>query len=157
MRSTGCRKLLFHNVSQDFAITPAIKASNVQGVTFAWYPTGLNSGHTLGENYLRTVDDYPPMLRPDLQNLPRIVYEFDSPDMNSGYMYPAMVRTFRSVGAQFITMFSYDMLETAPYNLGWQTHFLNLVYSPRKAVSGHHRRGSHPRAASLSPVRRLPR
>ena len=46
-----------------------------------------------------------------------------------------MVRTFRSVGAQFITMFSYDMLETAPYNLGWQTHFLNLVYSPRKAVS----------------------
>lgn len=27
------------------------------------------------------------------------------------------------------------MLDTAPYNLGWQTHFLNLVYSPRKAVS----------------------
>ena len=132
---TGCKKILFHNVSQDFAITPAIKASKVQGVSFAWYPTGLNINHTLSENYLRTVDDYPPMLRPDLRNIPRIVYEFDSPDMNSGYMYPAIVRSFRGVGAQFIAMFSYDMLDTAPYNLGWQTHFLNLVYSPRKAVS----------------------
>jgi hypothetical protein len=133
--STGCRKILFHNVSQDFAITPAIKGSKVQGVTFAWYPTGLNINHTLSENYLRTVDDYPPMLRPDLRNMPKIVYEFDAPDLNSGCMYPAMVRTFRAVGAQFMAMFSYDMLDTAPYNLGWQTHFLNLVYSPRKAVS----------------------
>jgi hypothetical protein len=135
VRSTGCRKILFYNVSQDFRITPAIKASKVQGVSFAWYPTGLNSGHTLTENYLRTVDDYPPMLRPDLLNVPKLVYEFDSADMNSGYMYPAMARAFRGVGTQFISMFSYDMLDTAPYNLGWQTHFLNLVYSPKKAVS----------------------
>jgi hypothetical protein len=32
-------------------------------------------------------------------------------------------------------MFAYDMLRTAPYNLSWQTHFLNLVHTPRKAVS----------------------
>jgi len=135
VRSTGCSKLLFHNVSQDFRITPAIKASKVQGVSFAWYPTGLNVNRSLKENYLRTVDAFPPMLRPDLLQMPKIVYEFDSPDVNSGYMYPAMVRSFREVGAQFVAMFSYDMLDTAPYNLGWQTHFLNLVYSPRKAVS----------------------
>ncbi len=135
VRHTGCQKILFHNVSQDFGITPAIKASRVPGVSFAWYPTGLNLNRTLTENYLRTVDDYPPMLRPDLLNMPKLVYEFDSPDMNCAYMYPAMARTFRGVGAQFIAMFSYDMLDTAPYNLGWQTHFLNLVYSPRKAVS----------------------
>jgi hypothetical protein len=135
VRGTGCRKMLFHNVSQDFRITPAIKASKVQGVTFAWYPTGLIANRTLAENYLRTVDDYPPMLRPDLLHVPKVVYEFDSADMNSGFMYPAMVRAFRGVGAQFIAMFSYDMLDTAPYNLGWQTHFLNLVYSPKKAVS----------------------
>jgi len=135
VRSTGCQKLLFHNVSQDFQITPAIKASKVQGVTFAWYPTGLNANHAFTENYLRTVDDYPPMLRADLMNIPKIVYEFDSPDVNSGYIYPAMARTFRSVGAQFMAMFSYDMLDTAPYNLGWQTHFLSLVYSPTKAMS----------------------
>jgi len=135
VRSTGCRKILFHNVSQDFHITPAIKASKAEGVSFAWYPTGLNAGHALTGNYLRAVDDYPPMLRPDLLNVPKLVYEFDTADMNSGYMYPAMARAFRGVGAQFIAMFSYDMLDTAPYNLGWQTHFLNLVYSPRKAVS----------------------
>jgi len=135
VRSTGCQKLLFHNLSQDMRIASAIKASTVPGVTFAWYPTGLNVGRTLVGNYLRTVDDFPPMLRPDLMRMPKIVYEFDSPDLNTGYMYPAMVRAFRGVGAQFAAMFSYDMLATAPYNLGWQTHFLNLVYSPRKALS----------------------
>jgi hypothetical protein len=135
VRRTGCKKLIFYNVSQDFRITPAIKASKAQGVTFAWYPTGLNSGHMHTDNYLRSVDDFTPMLRPDLLNIPKLVYEFDTADMYSGFMYPAMVRAFRGVGAQFIAMFSYDMLDTAPYNLGWQTHFLNLVYSPKKAMS----------------------
>jgi len=135
VRSTGCRKMLFHNLSQDFRIAPAIKASTVPGVTFAWYPTGLNIKHELLDNHLRSVDDYVPMARPDLRHVPKIVYEFDSADMNSGYMYPAMVRAFREAGAQFAAMFSYDMLATAPYNLGWQTHFLNLVYSPNKAMS----------------------
>jgi hypothetical protein len=41
----------------------------------------------------------------------------------------------RSVGAQFAAMFAYDMLGTASRNLGWQTHYLNLVYTPRKAMS----------------------
>jgi hypothetical protein len=50
-------------------------------------------------------------------------------------MLPAMTRTFRSVGAQFAAIFAYDMLQTAPYNLGWQTHFINLVHTPRQAVS----------------------
>ncbi|HVU18493.1 MAG TPA: hypothetical protein VHD32_16440 [Candidatus Didemnitutus sp.] len=135
VRETGCQKLLFYNLSQDFRMAPAIKASVSQGVTFAWYPTGLVAGHTLRGNFLRTVDDFTPMYRPDLSDFAKIVYEFDSPDLNTGYMYPAMARAFRGVGAQFATMFSYDMLATAPYNLGWQTHFLNLVYSPRKAMS----------------------
>lgn len=135
VRDTGCKKLLFHNLSQDFAIAPAIRTSTVPGLSFAWYPTGLVGGRTLEENHLRTVDDYPPMWAPALRGVPTLVYEFDSADMNSGCMYPAMVRSFRGAGAQFIAMFSYDMLATAPYNLGWQTHFLNLVYSPTKAVS----------------------
>src|SRR2546428_12266478 len=75
------------------------------------------------------------MLRPELARSPRIVYEFDSPDLRTGYMYPAMARTFRSVGAQFVPMFAYDMLRTASRTLGWQTHYLNLVYTPRKAMS----------------------
>ena len=135
IRSTGTSKLIFYNVSQDFRITEAIRKSKVQGITFGWYPTGLNSGRELRGNYLRTVDHFNPMASIELQGLPRIVYEFDSPDLRNGYMYPAMARTFRTVGAQFAAMFSYDMLRTSSRNLGWQTHFLNLAYTPRKAIS----------------------
>jgi hypothetical protein len=148
VRGTGAKQILFHNVSQDFAIGTAIRMSRAQGITFGWYPTGLNSGHELQGNYLRTVDAYDNMRRPELAGLPRIVYEFDSPDLRTGYMYPAMVRTLRSVGAQFATMFAYDMLATASRNLGWQTHYLNLVYTPRKAMSA---------VIAAEAMRRLPR
>jgi hypothetical protein len=135
VRDTGCKKLTFFNVSQDFAISSSIKRSAVDGVSFGWYPSGLVAGHTLQGNFLQAVDGYPDMLRPELSGRPRIVYEFDQADLVTGYLYPAMVRTYRSVGAQFATMFAYDMLQTAPFNLGWQTHYLNLVHTPRKAVS----------------------
>lgn len=148
VRGTGSRQITFFNVSQDFDIAPAIRQSNVDGVSFGWYPTSLVAGHLLKGNFLPAVDDYPDMLRPELTGKPRIVYEFDQADLVSGYLYPAMARTFRSVGAQFATMFAYDMLRTAPYNLGWQTHFLNLVHTPRKAVSA---------MVAAEALRRLPR
>jgi len=147
VRSTGCNKLIFYNVSQDFRIGAAIRRSRAQGVTFGWYPTGLNSGHELAGNYLRSVDSFPAM-GGELARLPRIVYEFDSPDLRTGTMYPAMARTMRSVGAQFAAMFAYDMLGTASRNLGWQTHYLNLVYTPRKAMSA---------IIAAEAMRRLPR
>ena len=148
VRRTGCRKLVFYNVSQDFRIGEAIRRSKAQGVSLGWYPTGLNAGHELRGNYLRGVDEFPDMLRPDVAGLPRIVYEFDSPDLRNATMYPAMVRTFRRVGAQFAAMFAYDMLRTASRNLGWQTHYLNLVYTPRKAMSA---------VIAAEAMRRLPR
>jgi hypothetical protein len=148
VRDTGCKKITFFNVSQDFAIAPAIRQSKVDGVSFGWYPTSLGAGRTLKGNFLRTVDAYPDMLRADLNGKPRIVYEFDQADLVSGYLYPAMARTFRAVGAQSATMFAYDMLRTAPFNLGWQTHFLNLVHTPKKAVSA---------VIAAEAMRRLPR
>ncbi|NUQ21019.1 MAG: hypothetical protein HOQ09_08670, partial [Gemmatimonadaceae bacterium] len=148
VRSTRSKAVTFHNVSQDFAIAESIRRSVVQGVTFGWYPTGLNSGHELRGSWLRTVDDYPPMRDPRIATLPRIVYEFDAPDTRTGYMYPAMARTMRAVGAQFAAMFAYDMLGTASRNLGWQTHYLNLVYTPRKAMSA---------VIAAEAMRRLPR
>jgi hypothetical protein len=148
VRSTGSKQITFFNVSQDFAIAPAIQRSRVDGVSFGWYPTGLVAGRTLKGNFLQAVDAYPDMLRPELNGRPRIVYEFDQADLISGYLYPAMARTFRSVGAQFATMFAYDMLQTAPFNLGWQTHFLNLVHTPRKALSA---------VIAAEAMRRLPR
>ena len=134
VRSTGCSKLVFYNVSQDFRIGAAIRRSRAQGITFGWYPTGLNSGHELEGNYLRSVDSFPAM-GGELARLPRIVYEFDSPDLRTGTMYPAMARTMRAVGAQAALMFAYDMQGTASRNLGWQTHYLSLAYTPRKAMS----------------------
>src|SRR5436190_18333973 len=148
VRSTGCTKLIFYNVSQDFRIAGAIAGSRAQGVTFGWYPSGLNSGRELEGNFLRAVDAFPDMLRPELARLPRIVYEFDTPDLRTGYLYPAMTRTFRAVGAQFVAMFATDMLETASRNLGWQTHYLSLVYTPRKAMSA---------VIAAEAMRRLPR
>src|SRR6184192_2025823 len=148
VRSTGCTTLVFYNVSQDFRIGDAIRRSKAQGFTFGWYPTGLNSGHELVGNYLRGADAYPDMLRPELARSPRIVYEFDTPDLRTGTMYPAMARTFRAVGAQFAAMFAYDMLRTASRNLGWQTHYLSLIYTPRKAMSA---------IIAAEAMRRLPR
>ena len=75
------------------------------------------------------------MRTPELGKMPRLVYEFDSGDQLTGYMYPTMAREFRAGGAQLAAMFAYDMLETSSRNLGWQTHYLNLVYTPRKAMS----------------------
>ena len=42
---------------------------------------------------------------------------------------------FRAGGAQIATQFQYDPLPLARFNQGWQTHFLNLVCAPQKAVS----------------------
>jgi hypothetical protein len=148
VRSTGSKAILFHNVSQDFRIANAIRRSKVQGASFGWYPTGLNSGRELRGNYLRTVDDYPALRTPELERMPRLVYEFDSADQLTGYMYPAMARTFRAGGVQLAAMFAYDMLETSSRNLGWQTHHLNLVYTPRKALSA---------VIAAEAMRRLPR
>ena len=135
VRSTGSHQLTFYNVSQDFGISEAIRRSRADGISFGWYPSSLVAGHTLQGNFLPAVDAYPDMLRIDLARRPRIVYEFDQADLLTGYLYPAMARTYRSVGAQLATMFAYDSLQTAPYNLGWQTHYLNLVHTPRKAIS----------------------
>lgn len=148
VRSTGCKKLTFYNVSQDFGVAPAIRKSKVQGSTHAWYPGALNNGYSLQGNGLLFVDRYEQMLNPELKGKAKIVYEFDSTDISSGYMYPAMAREFRRGGIQFAAMFSYDMLRTAPTNLGWQTQYFNMVYTPSKAVSG---------MIAAEVIRRIPR
>jgi hypothetical protein len=46
-----------------------------------------------------------------------------------------MARTFRSKGFQWITQFAYDPMDLAYSNTEYQTHFLNLAYTPQKALS----------------------
>ena len=64
-----------------------------------------------------------------------MIYEFDPADIMYSYMYPAMVRTFRTAGFQWITQFAYDPIDLAFANTEYQTHFLNLAYTPNKAIS----------------------
>lgn len=135
IRDAGWTKPIVFNVSQDMAIAPAVRDSRADGATFGWYPTGLVSGFTLTSNFLPRVESYRLLFDPALKNKPKVVYEFDTADVAGSYLYPAMARTFRSGGVQFAAMFSYDPLPLASRNLEYQTHCLNLVYTPGKAVS----------------------
>jgi hypothetical protein len=64
-----------------------------------------------------------------------MVYEFDAADVGGSYIYPAIVRSFRESGMQFAAMFSYDPTQIAWSNTEYPTHFMNLLYTPSKALS----------------------
>ncbi len=133
VRATGSRKPIFYNGWGGHL--GAVGRSTADGCTFGWYPSGLASGHAQRRNFLSTVADYPEMRSPLLAGKARGVYEFDAADIPGSYIYPAMARSFRSGGAEFAAQFQYDPLPLARFNAGWQTHYLNLVYAPGKALS----------------------
>jgi hypothetical protein len=135
IRGTGCNKLIVYNVSQDMQMAAILARTPIDGATFAWYPTGLQAGRPVAGNSLLLVDEYAQMHDPALKAKAKLVYEFDAADSMASYMYPAMARAFRGGGAQFAAMFSYDPLPIAAGNLEFNDHFLNLVYTPAKAVS----------------------
>jgi hypothetical protein len=137
VRSTGCTKPVFYNVSHSIHLAEAYYAAGIDGGTFQWYPTGLGFQKELGGNMLPNVDQYIIPFDDVLKKngSARIVYEFDAADMASSYMYPAMARSFRTAGIQLATHFSYDPTYLAPYNTEYNTHYMNLLYAPRKALS----------------------
>lgn len=146
IRSTGTRKPIFYNGWG--GRHAAVAEAKVEGCSFGWYPSGLASGGMLTRNFLPAVNDYPDMRDEVLNGKAKIVYEFDAADIPGGYIYPAIARAFRSGGAQIATQFQYDPLPLADTNVNWQTHFLNLVYAPSRAVSF---------AIAAEAFRRLPR
>lgn len=133
IRSTGCRKPIFFNSWA--GREKAVAGSRADGPSRAWYPTGLVAGASLWSNFLPRVAHFTAFSHPSLAGKPRIIYEFDAADVPGSYMYPAMARSFREARVQIATQFQYDCLPLAPYNLCWRTHFLNLVYTPAKALS----------------------
>lgn len=138
IRGTGWTKPVFYNISESPKYADAIvKADDVQGYSFQWYPTGLVSGHTLKGNYLPHVSRYhiPFDTIPGFKKGAKLVYEFDAGDVLDSYMYPAMARSFRVAGFQWATQFAYDPMATAQGNTEYQTHYLNMVYTPAKAIS----------------------
>lgn len=139
LREAGLRKPIFYNISEGYtdAHGRAVCAADVQGITFQWYPTGLVRGRMLEGNMLPNVDRYamPPAAFPECRNKTRMVYEFDAADVGGAYMYPAMARSFRAAGFQWATQFAYDPLFIADANTEYPTHYVNLVYTPAKAIS----------------------
>ena len=137
MRKTGCRKPVFYNVSHSIHLVDAYYKGGIQGGTFQWYPTGLGAGHELGGNLLPNVDLYkiPFADKPAFKKGAKMVYEFDAADVGRSYIYPAMARSFRTAGIQWATHFSYDPTYMAYANTEYNTHFMNLVYAPQKALS----------------------
>jgi hypothetical protein len=137
MKKTGTKKPIFYNVSHGVHFMDAYFEAGIQGGTFQWYPTGLGYQRELSGNLLPNVNDY---------NIPfdetikkhkgaKLVYEFDAADVAKSYIYPAMARSFRGAGIQIATHFAYDPTYLAYANTEYNTHYMNLAYTPKKALS----------------------
>lgn len=137
MEKTGCKKPIFYNITHSIHLADAYFKSGVKGGTFQWYPSGLGARHELGGNYLPNVDRYtiPFVNNPKFKGMSRIVYEFDAADIGRSYIYPAIARSFREAGMQVGAHFSYDPTYMAYANTEYGTHYMNLVYTPQKALS----------------------
>jgi hypothetical protein len=138
VKGAGWTKPVFYNISESPRYADAIANAPIDGVSFQWYPTGLVANRSLKGNLLPNVDHYKIPFGdtiPAYQNKARMVYEFDAGDVLESYMYPAMARSFRTAGFQWATQFAYDPLATAYGNTEYQTHYLNLAYTPSKAIS----------------------
>lgn len=135
--TTQNTKPIFYNVSHNIDYAQAYFDTKIQGTTYQWYPIGLVSGRTMKGNFLPNVDDFniPFSDLKGFENKAKAIYEFDPADITYSYMYPAMARSFRNQGFQWITQFAYDPLDIAWNNTEYQTHFLNLAYTPQKAIS----------------------
>jgi len=137
MKSAGWTKPLYYNISQNPFYADAVAKANVNGVAFQWYPTGLVANQEVKGNFLPNVDHYkiPFDTIPEYRTKSKMVYEFDAADVLQPYMYPAMAKSFREAGFQWATQFSYDPTALAYANTEYQTHYLNLLYTPSKAIS----------------------
>ncbi len=138
IKSVGWTKPVFYNISESPTYADAVVKSNVNGHSFQWYPTGLVAGHEQKGNFLPNIDQYKIPFGDTIaafRNRAKAVYEFDAADVLQPIMYPAMVRSFRAAGFQWATQFAYDPMATAYANTEYQTHYLNLAYTPSKAIS----------------------
>jgi len=133
-RAAGTEKPVYYNTW--LGKNAALNASTADGATGCYYPTGLVAGHALKGPQLDRVQEstltQTVRLSPEKK---RMIYEFEAADTPGSYMYPAMAKLFRSEGVELAAMFQYDPLPIADRNETWNTHYLNLVYTPAKALS----------------------
>jgi hypothetical protein len=137
LRENGWDKPIFYNISHNFGVTDAFLDADIEGVTFQWYPAGLYEGRTNRANYFPYVNGYPVPWEGDerYRSKALMVYEFDPADAMHNYALPMMARSFREAGMQFAAQFAYTPMAIAHVNSDWRSHYLNMVYTPRKAVA----------------------
>lgn len=135
IRQTGAKQpvacALFDTYGQDDLIS-AIADSKCEAVTTGLYAGAWDKSGD-GLNYLPDAENT--TLDPRLDKKARFVYEFDGIKTFGSYFYPACARRFRNLGVQVCCMFQYDSSSTSEWNTDWDAHYLNLFYTPNKAVS----------------------
>ena len=137
IKGTGTGKPIFYNISHSVQLADAYFKGGIQGGTFQWYPTGLGYEKELEGNLLPNVNSYEIPFDEVIRKYhgAKLVYEFDAANVNKSYIYPAMARSFREAGIQIATHFAYDPTFMAATNTEYNTHYMNLVYTPQKALS----------------------
>lgn len=140
IRGEHMDKPLFYNISEQGNNQPfakALCATSIDGIAYQWYPTGLVHNNALQTNMLSAVSQYtnPFANTPGCADKAKMVYEFDAADVTKSVMYPAMARSFKAAGFQWATQFAYDSAVLAQTNSNYNTHYLNLLYTPSKAIS----------------------
>jgi len=136
VKSTGCKKPLFYNFSQCDRFAKEYWKTKIDGLSTQWYTNGLTSYEKRG-NQLPAVDSYtlPYKDDPHMKRLAKMIYEFSPANVSrSSYIYPAIARSLREAGYQFATQFSYDPIGIAAANEEYPKQYLNLVYTPAKAL-----------------------
>ncbi|WP_147303590.1 hypothetical protein [Rhodohalobacter sp. SW132] len=135
LRESGWDKPIFYNITH--GVPEAYLDADIDGVTFQWYPAGLYEQREKRSNYFPFVSSYDTPWEDDdrYQNMAKIVYEFDPADNLNNYAIPMSARSFREHGMQFAAHFAYTALGIAQANNDWISHYLNLVYTPGRAVS----------------------
>lgn len=138
IRRAGWKKPVLYNVSHNYDVTQAFYDADIDGTTYQWYPVNLVAGHERKGNFLPYVDQYDIPFAGKVKGFggkARVVYEFDPADNLYSYLFPAIARTFRKEGFQWMTQFAYDPTDMAWSNSEYQTHYLNLAYTPQKALA----------------------
>ena len=133
-----------------FGYADVVGMSRADGLSGSYYPAGnrsyrahpdLQLRRIVASTLFRTGEDFRlrrcvPRDAPDsMSHKPRMIYEFDASDTPGAYMFPALAKLFRAEGVQVAAQFAYDCMALADRNTSWQTHYLNLVYTPEIAVS----------------------
>ena len=133
LRRGGAKQPIFYNSFNGY--NAAAGASKADGVSCSAYPLGLLAGCPLVGLQLSKIRESTLKLDAHIVGKRRMAYEFDAADTLDSYLFPAIAKMLRGEGVECAAQFQYDPLALADENRNWHTHYMNLVYTPKKALS----------------------